>query len=216
MDRTYTEDEVIDFCLDYLFNMPPGYINIASYVRQELGEKYGPTTLIDVLDHEGLIEFANGGHRGSVYISGFGRELVKDFGGWLKYQEAQEQEKIREKEVLEQEQRIRDKTEARLDTSEYIGSTKIIIIERDRQEYDDKLDAIISEVEKLREGQGLIYDDIIRELEELKGMYDLGKKHWGQMVKGKVMEMVLKGAVQESVIKPLLKMVGEDFSRLLN
>ena len=80
----------------------------------------------------------------------------------------------------------------------------------------EKLDQIISELSKLRTGQELIYDDLINEIEELKELYHLGKKTWGQILKGKALEMFLKGVANELIIKQLIELVEDDVSRLIN
>ena len=68
----------------------------------------------------------------------------------------------------------------------------------------------------MRTGQELIYDDLIDEINELKELYHLGKKTWGQVLRGKALEMPLKGIATEVVIKHLIEIVEEDVSKLIN
>lgn len=54
----------------------------------------------------------------------------------------------------------------------------------------DGLDELKSEIEKLRKGQEIIYDDFVDEIEELKSLINvLGKKNFSQIVKGKLIDI---------------------------
>lgn len=69
------------------------------------------------------------------------------------------------------------------------------------------IDEIINEINKLQAGQQVIYEDVIKEVEELKTLYFLGKKHWFQLFAGKLTEMTAGGIISETVSKGLLKLV---------
>jgi len=86
----------------------------------------------------------------------------------------------------------------------------------ERLENDRKLDEIRQEIDKLKMGQEIIYDDIIDEIEELKNLYFIGKKNWYQNLAGKSLEMVASGIVSESVSKKLISIAGDTFSKLIN
>jgi hypothetical protein len=86
----------------------------------------------------------------------------------------------------------------------------------ERDENNRKLDDLLLEIEKLRMGQEIIYDDLIKEIEELKNLYFIGKKNWYQILAGKSLEMVASGVVSETVSKKLISIAGETFNKLIN
>lgn len=80
----------------------------------------------------------------------------------------------------------------------------------------DRLDKILNEIEKLSNGQELIYDDLIQEINDLKEMYHLGKKTWGQVLKGKSFEMLMAGVLDKTIIKHLVEIVEKDVTKFIN
>ncbi|MES2458893.1 MAG: hypothetical protein V4594_25305 [Bacteroidota bacterium] len=80
---------------------------------------------------------------------------------------------------------------------------------------DNKLDKILEELEKVKLGQQLTYDDILAELEELREFYILGKKKWYQLFLGKTAEMVIGGVISETVSKELISAMGEISQKLI-
>lgn len=87
---------------------------------------------------------------------------------------------------------------------------------QEKNENNDKLDKVLSEIEKLRNGQELIYDDLIQEINDLKEMYHLGKKTWSQVLKGKSFEMLISGVLDKTIIKHLVEIVEKDVTKLIN
>lgn len=81
---------------------------------------------------------------------------------------------------------------------------------------ESKLDQIIEEMEKLKMGQEVIYEDLKKELEELKELYFLGKKKWNQLFLGKCLEMVASGVISETVSKQLIVTFNKTVSGLMN
>ncbi|MGL1888301.1 MAG: hypothetical protein OCD76_17430 [Reichenbachiella sp.] len=67
----------------------------------------------------------------------------------------------------------------------------------EQYDQDSKLDEILEEVQKLRKGQEIIYDDLFEEMAELKKMYFLKKKNWNQLFLGKLTELTINGLNQE-------------------
>lgn len=86
--------------------------------------------------------------------------------------------------------------------------------ERDTAE--DKLNKIIEEIQTLKTGQRLIYDDLMAELNELKEFYVLGKKKWYQLFLGKTSEMVIGGMISETVSKELIAVMGNIGQKLIS
>jgi hypothetical protein len=90
-----------------------------------------------------------------------------------------------------------------------------VFTSEEKVENDRKLDELLKEIEKLRMGQEIIYDDLINEIEELKNLYFIGKKNWYQNLAGKSLEMVASGVVSETVSKKLISIAGDTFSKLI-
>ena len=90
-----------------------------------------------------------------------------------------------------------------------------IFSSEERYENNKKLDALLEEIEKLKMGQEIIYDDLIKEIEELKNLYFIGKKNWYQNLAGKSLEMVASDVVSETVSKKLISIAGVTFNKLI-
>lgn len=75
-----------------------------------------------------------------------------------------------------------------------------------------KLDELLKEIEVLKTGHTLIYDDIIDEFSKLKKQYYLDKKTWRQVFFGKIFEMTLSGIVSETLAKKIVAIFGDIFS----
>ncbi len=78
------------------------------------------------------------------------------------------------------------------------------------------LEKVLKEIEELKLGHQIIYDDLTMEIEELKSMYFLGKKKWHQMLAGKFVDMTLSGVISETVSKQLINFIKPNLSHLLN
>jgi len=85
----------------------------------------------------------------------------------------------------------------------------------EKQMFCDKLDKIIDEIEILKKGQNVIYDDLSEEIEEMKGLFYLGKKNWKTLLVGKGFEMVAGGVVSETISKELINLSGLSIQNLL-
>jgi hypothetical protein len=85
----------------------------------------------------------------------------------------------------------------------------------DKQEAESKLDKILSQLADLKIGQQIIYEDLNKEINELKDLYFLGKKKWYQLLIGKTAEMVTSGIVSETVAKEIINTVKTTYSNLL-
>lgn len=81
---------------------------------------------------------------------------------------------------------------------------------------DDKLDKILQEIQELKLGNQIIYDDLLVEITELKELYFLGKKKWHQIFAGKFVDMAVSGVVSETVSKKIIESLKSDFVRLIN
>lgn len=68
----------------------------------------------------------------------------------------------------------------------------------------EKIDSIFEEIQTLKDGQQIIYEDLLRELNELKNLYFLGKRQWHQIWLGKVFDMTISGIIGETVSKYII------------
>ncbi len=79
----------------------------------------------------------------------------------------------------------------------------------------DYLDKIVSDLEALKTGQQIIYDDLKEEVEELKKWFLVGKKNWRQMAVGKIGEMVAGGIISAGVSEPILETLKAEVPNLI-
>lgn len=86
---------------------------------------------------------------------------------------------------------------------------------KERAEADDRIDQILQELNELKTGQEIIWTDLTNELNELKEMYYLNKKHWRQLFVGKLAEMVGAGIVSETISKKIADTINPLYNQLL-
>jgi hypothetical protein len=84
----------------------------------------------------------------------------------------------------------------------------------EKNETDLKIDEILEEISKLKAGQQVIWEDVLKELEELKELHFLGKKKWYQLLVGKSVDMVAGGIVSETVAKQIIESFRIAFPKL--
>lgn len=85
----------------------------------------------------------------------------------------------------------------------------------EKQEAENKLEKILSQLSELKIGQQVIYEDLTKEINELKELYFLGKKKWYQLLIGKSTEIVASGIVSETVVKEIINIVKIRYPYLL-
>ncbi|MCL4281592.1 MAG: hypothetical protein KJZ58_04945 [Flavobacteriales bacterium] len=68
----------------------------------------------------------------------------------------------------------------------------------------DRLDQILKDLEQIRDGQGIIAQDV----EDLKDLMYLGKRKWKRQFAGTVGDWVAAGMVSEAVAKPLVEKIA--------
>lgn len=78
------------------------------------------------------------------------------------------------------------------------------------------LEQILNELNQIKIGQALTYDDLSKEFEDLKDLYFLNKKHWSQIFAGKLTEMVASGAISEAYSKKNIDLINENYDKLLS
>lgn len=87
---------------------------------------------------------------------------------------------------------------------------------REKSSINDSLQKIVADLEKIKMGQEITYDDLILELNELKEFYFLNKKHWSQLLIGRLSEMVAGGVISETISKEIVETVTKNYSGLIN
>lgn len=80
---------------------------------------------------------------------------------------------------------------------------------------EDKLDKILKEIEELKLGNQIIYDDLLKEINDLKGVYFLGKKKWYQLLAGKFVDMTVSGVVSETISKQIIETIKPNLNGLI-
>ena len=77
--------------------------------------------------------------------------------------------------------------------------------EEEKCKADSTLEQILKDVQEIKLGQEIIYEDLTKEINELKDLYFLGKKKWYQLLIGKSVEMAAGGIVSETISKQILE-----------
>jgi|WetSurMetagenome_2_1015567.scaffolds.fasta_scaffold00571_17 hypothetical protein len=82
--------------------------------------------------------------------------------------------------------------------------------------FNNKIEDIIEDIQTIKDGQQIIYEDLTNELNELKELYFIGKKKWYQIWLGKVVEMTISGIITETVSKKIITTIQEMANYALN
>lgn len=81
---------------------------------------------------------------------------------------------------------------------------------------DVKLDQILRDLGELKAGHQVIYEDLLKEINDLKNLYFLGKKRWYEIFVGKSTEMALGGIISETLSKKIVEDLTPVYKALLN
>lgn len=73
-----------------------------------------------------------------------------------------------------------------------------------------KLNKIIEDLEKQHYGQQIIFEEI----DELKNHFNLGKKNWFQLVKGKFFDLTVEKVIEKVVILEMFDSLSEGFEQV--
>ena len=79
-----------------------------------------------------------------------------------------------------------------------------------KSELHNSLNEIKDKLTELGFGQQIIFD----ELDELKEHLNLGKKNWFQLLKGKLFDLTVGKALEETIIKEIYKNLSDGFDNL--
>jgi hypothetical protein len=78
---------------------------------------------------------------------------------------------------------------------------------KEESELHSKLNHIIDELKKQGFGQQIIFEEI----EDLKDHFNLGKKTWFQLLKGKLIDLTIEKALEKTVIVEIYKNLSEGY-----
>lgn len=76
-------------------------------------------------------------------------------------------------------------------------------------ELHNKLNDILEKLEKQGIGQQIIFEEI----EDLKNHFNLGKKNWFQLLKGKVVDLTLKKVLDKTIVQEIYNSLSEGFEQ---
>lgn len=93
----------------------------------------------------------------------------------------------------------------------YITKSEDEFSPKEESEVHNKLNDILEKLNK----QGLGQEIIFNEIEELKYHFNLGKKNWFQLFKGKLIDLSIEKVLDETVIKELYNYVAENFDQAI-
>lgn len=75
----------------------------------------------------------------------------------------------------------------------------------------DKLNNILDKLERQGFGQEIIFNEI----EELKNHFNLGKKNWFQLFKGKLIDLTLEKVLDESIVREIYNSLSDGFEQVI-
>ncbi|WP_028873171.1 hypothetical protein [Psychroserpens burtonensis] len=78
-------------------------------------------------------------------------------------------------------------------------------------ELHNKLNNILEKLEKQGFGQQIIFEEI----EDLKNHFNLGKKNWFQLLKGKVVDLTLKKVLDKTIVQEIYNQLSDGFEQVV-
>lgn len=85
-----------------------------------------------------------------------------------------------------------------------------VFLSEEESKLHGKLNDIIEKLEKQHFGQQIIFEEI----EELKNHFNLGKKTWFQLLKGKLIEMTVESILEKTVAQEIYNNLSEGFEHV--
>ena len=81
----------------------------------------------------------------------------------------------------------------------------------EESELHKKLNDILEKLEKQGFGQQIIFEEI----EDLKNHFNLGKKNWFQLLKGKVVDLTLKKVLDKTIVQEIYNQLSDGFDQAI-
>lgn len=82
---------------------------------------------------------------------------------------------------------------------------------QEESELHNKLNIILEKLKKQGFGQQIIFDEI----EDLKNHFNLGKKNWFQLLKGKVVDLTIKKVLNKTTVREIYNTLSEGFEQVV-
>lgn len=86
---------------------------------------------------------------------------------------------------------------------------------KDKELANEAFERLLYEINLLKLGQEITYEDLSKEIEDLKNFYFLNKKNWTEMFIGKLSQMVVSGIIGETVSKEIINFIRDNYPRLI-
>lgn len=83
---------------------------------------------------------------------------------------------------------------------------------KEESELHNKLNDISDYLKELGFGQEIIF----QELDELKNHFNLGKKNWFQLLKGKVVDLTLKKIIDKTIVKEIYNQLSDGYEEVVS
>jgi hypothetical protein len=93
--------------------------------------------------------------------------------------------------------------------------TPVDFNQNEKKSTNEVLKKILDDLNEIKVGQEVSYNDLSDGFDELKDLYFLNKKNWMQLFNGKVSEMVAAGVVSETVSKDIVKILAKNYDKLI-
>lgn len=94
-----------------------------------------------------------------------------------------------------------------LDNQEFSLKDKIIA--------NEAFEKSLYEINLIKLGQEITYEDLIEEIQDLRNFYFLNKKNWTEMFIGKLTQMVATGIIGETVSKEIVNFIKDNYPSLI-
>lgn len=98
--------------------------------------------------------------------------------------------------------------ESNLDLDEFSPTEKKVV--------SDRLEKLLYDINLLKLGQEITYEDFKNEFEELKDYYFLNKKNWTEMFIGKLTQMVASGIIGQTASKEIVNFIKANYTSFLS
>ena len=86
---------------------------------------------------------------------------------------------------------------------------------KDKELANEAFEKLLYEINLLKLGQEITYEDLSNEIEDLKNFYFLNKKNWTEMFIGKLSQMVVSGIIGETVSKEIINFIQDNYPKLI-